>query len=439
MKKIYRNIILLLTSLFGIFALVACGNDSNKLSEEEVKANFNDEVSKGVSKQDINSYIGEAVSAAKGSVDVSALENLSLQNTKLSCVAYSSNEDTETTQTLIEAYAWQKNDIVYAGYGDSVYKVNLGELKEILNSLDETTTTTQSNVDYVSLILSTFTSSSIDVDSILSLLTFTGDDFTYSDGYFTLKKEAVVAKIATLSGKPTEVATLIYDQQIKTLEIKLGYDGYHFTAFVLNLEPKLTTGTASLSVKAEFGYENDKIVSGKLSLDYKSSTTIASGSETSSVKVELSFSSNSLVVSGEVESETVKTGKINATFRLTAKDKTLSLTATVKAPETVGTSGSFTLGAEQTAEITLKVTSTSITGSAKLANETLVTITGTVANDQITSLEATVFNVNGILDSMGVTKVVVTVTEKDVTIPSELVAKEEAATDIFTLFQNNGK
>lgn len=439
MKKIYRNIILLLTSLFGIFALVACGND-NKLSEEEVKANFNDEVSKGVTKDDINSYIGEALSAAKGSVDVSALENLSLQNTKLSCVAYSSNEGTETTQTLIEAYAWQKNDIVYAGFGDSVYKVNLGELKEILNSLDETTTTTQSNVDYVSLILSLITSSSVNVDSILSLLTFTGDDFTYSDGYFTLKKEAIVAKISTLSGTPTEAATLIYDQNIKTLDIKLGYDGYHFTGFVLNFEPKSTTGTGSIGLKAEFGYENDKIVSGKLNVEVKSSaTSIAYGTETSSLNVQLSFSSNSLEVSGEYVSESVKSGKINTTFKLVAKDKTLSLSATVKAPELVETSGSYTLGAEQTAEITLNVTSTSITGSAKYANETLATITGTVANDQITSLEATVFNVNGILDSIGATKVVVTVTEKDVTIPSELVAKEGTATDIFTLFQNNGR
>ncbi len=436
MKKIYRNIILLLTSLFGIFALVACGND-NKLSEEEVKANFNDEVSKGVTKDDINSYIGEALSAAKGSVDVSALENLSLQNTKLSCVAYGSNEGTETTQTLIEAYAWQKNDIVYAGFGDSVYKVNLGELKEILNSLDETTTTTQTNVDYVSLILSLITSSSVNVDTILSLLTFTGDDFTYSDGYFTLKKEAIVAKISTLSGTPTEAATLIYDQNIKTLDIKLGYDGYHFTGFVLNFEPKTTTGTGSIGLKAEFGYENDKIVSGKLNVEVKSTaTSIAYGTETSSLKVQLSFSSNSLEVSGEYVSESVKSGKINTTFKLVAKDKTLSLTATVKAPET---SGSYILVAEQTAEITLNVTSTSITGSAKFANETLATITGTVANDQITSLEATVFNVEGILDSISATKVVVSVTEKDVTIPSELVAKEVTATDIFSLFQNNGK
>lgn len=440
MKKIFKYLNLLFVSLLGIFALVSCGeekNDSNlpKLSDEEIQSNFNDEVSKGVTKDGINSIIGEAVKSASDSELLAKIENINLPNTKATITAYGAGESAGDSAQLLEGYAWQKDRVIYVASDQSdAYYLDLNTVKDILGSTSSTTTQGE-NVDYVGNIISSL-GLEVNVDTVLALLKVSGSDFTYSDGYFTLKEETIINKMVSY-GMQTSAAQALYKSYVNSLTVKLGYDGYNFTGLVLEYVPgtalaeSVDVSKTYVKLNVKLGYNEYDLTSVSLNVDL---AIIGTNSEVLKVNGTISLSDSALSVNGSFEFAEEHMGKYSGTVELEVTTKSLSLDANVEgyaSNRDVDDNGVVSYSYDTTKHsisVNLEVTESSISGSAKVDSVKAVEVSGTVANSCIKSLTATI---SGNLISSEVEKVEVVVTTDNVTIPSEYTSQESTARNIL--------
>lgn len=440
MKKIFKYLNLLFVSLLGIFALVSCGeekNDSNlpKLSDEEIQANFNEEVSKGISKDGINSIIGEAVNKASDSELLAMVDSINVPNTKATITAYGAGESAGDSAQLLEGYVWQKDRVIYVASDQSdAYYLDLNTVKDILDSTSSTTTQGE-NVDYVGTIISSL-GLEVDVDTILTLINVSGSDFTYSDGYFTLKEETIINKMVSY-GMQTSAAQTLYKSYVNSLTVKLGYDGYHFTGLVLEYVPgtalaeSVDVSKTYVKLNVKLGYNEHDLTSVSLNVDL---SVIGTNSEVLKVNGTISASDSALSINGKFEFAEKHTGKYSGTVKLEVTTKSVSLEANVEgyaSNRDVDDNGvvSYSYDTEKhSISVNLEVTETSILGSASFDSVKAVEVSGTVANSCIKSLTA---NVSGSLISSEVEKIEVVVTTDNVTIPAEFIAEEETARNIL--------
>ena len=182
-----------------------------KLSDDEVKNNFNNYVKTfSLSKATLNNLISKAVNSGSD-VDISSLlDKVSIPNSNATVKSYKNDNVVDS----YSAYLWQEEKVIYLGYNDNLNsestitsaKIDLAALTTFFNSLKGSIVISpDEDIDYVGLILSQLNvSKDLDIDAILALFKFTGDDFTYSDGYFTLKMEKIVSIIQQITSMDKE-------------------------------------------------------------------------------------------------------------------------------------------------------------------------------------------------------------------------------------------
>ncbi len=444
MKKIFKYLNLLFVSLLGIFALVSCGddgkNDSNlpKLSDEEIQKNFDEEISKTRTKDEINSEIGEALKGFDSSELLAQIDKINVPDTKGTITAYGTEDGTssgtEISEEIGSLYVWQNNKVIYFGTSeDDLRSLDLNELKAILGSTSSTTTEGE-NVDYVGTILS-YISTDVNFETISALLTFDGSDFTYSDGYFTLKEEAIINKI----GGET-LGQTVYKSYVNTLTIKLGYDGYHFTGFVVEFIPgaalaeKVDVSNTHVKLNVKLNYNEYDLTSVSVDADV---SVVGTNQEVVKFKGSISVSESSLGINGNFEIAEEHIGKYSGSIKLETTLNSLSLEASVEGYASVRDVDSetgvvtYSYGTDKySASVNVNITETSISASVKINDKKAVEVSGTVSNLAITSLTATIYT-DVISASSDATKIVVVVTTDNVTIPAEYVAGEANARNIL--------
>ena len=225
---------------------------STALTDDQVKANF-DTYAKSInlSKASINGVINSVVSSGS-SVDPSvALGKINIPNTKFAGVTYL--QDVEVRSQDI--YLWQNQKVIYLGttnINDYVIKFDLAQVEEMLNGLKSQIPT--EDTDYVGMLLSLVElPEDFDIDTILSQITFVGDDFTYADGWFTLKNEKIVAIVANIMGADASDTSAMLSQYLSKLEIKIGFDGVNFTGFSVEFRPAVAEGAPTDFVEKNYG------------------------------------------------------------------------------------------------------------------------------------------------------------------------------------------
>ncbi len=437
MKKLFKYLSFVFTGLLCVLALVSCGEDSKKLSDEEIQANFNDEISKGVTKNDINTLIGESISSIDKNDLLSKINSIQVPNTKATLTAYGKGEAAGETATILEGYVWQKDSKIYVDSDQSdCYYLDLNELKELIGQ--STSSTTGENVDYVGTILSAL-SINVDVDTVLALLKFNGSDFTYSDGYFTLKEDAIVNKIATYT-KDTNSASALYKSVVSSLTIKLGYDGYHFNGLVVEFLPgaalaeyvNVAKSYVKLDVKLEYAGDDVSKVSASVDL-----LVTSTDNQFISVVLKVESSETSVSIEATVSLEMTEFGKYSASLKLEATTKGLVVDASISGYAATSTSdetGKVTYSYSTTklsASLNLTITETTISGSATYNGVKALELNGTISNSCIKSLTATLDG--SVVPSMAdeLEKIVLEVTTDSVSIPADVVADVETARNIL--------
>ncbi len=443
MKKIFKYLNLLFVSLLGVFALVSCGddgkNDSNlpKLSDEEVQKNFDEEISKTRTKDEINSEIGEALKGFDSSELLAQIDKINVPNTKGTITAYGTEDGTssgtEISEEIGSVYVWQNEKVIYFGESeDDLRSLDLNELKTIIGSTSSTTE--GENVDYVGTILS-YISSDVDFDAISALLTFEGSDFTYSDGYFTLKEEAIINKI----GGET-LGQTVYKSYVNSLTIKLGYDGYHFTGLVVEYVPgaalaeNVDVSKTYVKLNVKLSYNEYDLTSVSVDADV---SVVGTNEEVVKFKGSISLSASSLSINGNFEIAEKHIGKYSGSIELEATLNSLSLDASVEGYASVRDVDSetgvvtYSYGTDKySASVNVNINETSISCLVKLNDKKAIEVSGTVSDLAIKSLTATIYT-EVINASSDATKIVVVVTTDNVEIPAEYIAGQANARNIL--------
>lgn len=444
MKKIFKYLNLLFVSLLGVFALVSCGddgkNDSNlpKLSDEEIQNNFDEEISKTRTKDEINSEIGEALKGFDSSELLAQIDKINVPNTKGTITAYGTEDGTssgtEISEEIGSVYVWQDEKVIYFGESeDDLRSLDLNELKTIIGSTSSTTTEGE-NVDYVGTILS-YISSDVDFDAISALLTFEGSDFTYSDGYFTLKEEAIINKI----GGET-LGQTVYKSYVNSLTIKLGYDGYHFTGLVVEYVPgaalaeSVDVSKTYVKLNVKLSYNEYDLTSVSVDADV---SVVGTNEEVVKFKGSISLSASSLSINGNFEIAEKHIGKYSGSINLEATLKSLVVEATVEGYASVRDVDSetgvvtYSYGTDKySASVNVNINETSISCLVKLNDKKAIEVSGTVSDLAIKSLTATIYT-EVINASSDATKIVVVVTTDNVEIPAEYIAGQANARNIL--------
>ena len=231
-------------SLLLCFTTVSCSKDENKrkeLSEEQIKENFNNEVTKvSLSKESLNSTIQSAVDSSSKGVDVdSMLDSFHLSNTKASITKTIGEEESS-----YDAYAWQKEEKIYLGSvieeESTVYLLDLGTIKETISNAGsvELPDVGENTIDYVDLILSSL-DVNIDLDQYLSKIKFSLSDFEfdYKNKTFTFTKEKLVDKVSEVLGITDATTKNMISTYLGEFSFQIGYDGYNFNEYKLFLKP----------------------------------------------------------------------------------------------------------------------------------------------------------------------------------------------------------
>lgn len=414
-----------------------------QLTDEQVKANF-DTYAKSVrlSKASINGVINSVVNSGSTVDPSDILDKISIPNAKATATMYLSNEAVDSQ----DLYAWQKDKVIYFAYaGDTekaAAKLDLAKLEALVGSVVSTTPTT--DTDYVGMILSQMKlPADFDVDGLLSKITFTGDDFTYKDGWFTLKNEKIVSLVTALSGEETDEVTAMLATVYSKLEIKLGFDGVHFTGFSVEFDsPENPNFDAISHIKTSLviNYEYNFAVGGEFKYDFK--TTNKAGTVEISV-ISLDVKANGLGVSVNARVKTEQEMmKIDAT--LTAKVDQNG--ATLKASGTVAMGGKVsddgenqTIVYDDPVPFNLDVTlnKSKLTASAKVSGFEIVNVDVTLNNFMFVSgkitIDVSMFTAQDGSSKADFDKIVIEGTTKDVTIPADVVALEADAADVIDM------
>ncbi len=425
MKNIYKFITLILSVFLFSFVITSC-NDSedkkNQLPEEEVIANFDTEIKEvSVSRDSINEFVDEIIEDTTKDDVLENLKSLSVPNTKVTL---------STDSFSMNSYIWQDGDVLYAQILPSnTYKLDLSRFEEIFD--DESSS---EDLDYVSLI-EKFLPADFDLDGALAKIKFSGEDFTYDSttGYFTLKTESLYTIVGNATGYPSSSLKEVIEKNVSTLDIKIGYDGYNFTGYYVEVRPQKNLGydvtntyvTSSLNLT----YNGDDITAGSLKLNYMlTPSEVSNIHEVEGYNVSVDFTESKISGSVNAKVGNVQSGRIEgtATFELTANSASLTFNGTAKDSK-VSFDDNFNItyayGSEYSLSVSANITDTEIKADVSVDNTKVFEMSGTVKNNQIVSANGTI-----IINDTPVTFVLTT---EDVIITDQMKASEASATDIL--------
>ncbi len=407
MKKIFKFITFVISVFVGLFTITSCNDKEDKrepLSEEQIIANFDKEVqSITFSKDSINGFINETVAEVLKENVFENIDSLNIPNTKLTVDL---NGDTS------EGYAWQNGKVVYCYYGEETYKLDLSAAKELVPSSNDSDDKT-STVDYVGLFTSNFLPEGFDIDSYLANIKFTGEEFTYDSttGYFTLHEDALYSLIAKTFNNPFFTALTIkeyVDKYISSFDLKIGYDGYDFTGYSINVVPNALDYDLTktyISSSLSLTYDDEDISSGSFKFNVLSTPKeVSDKNEIQDIRVSIDFSENQ--VSGTISTKigNVIIGRFEGTtsFEMNSTSITCNLNGIVK--------------------VGIQDSSSTNEYEYKYGTPISVSMNGTVS---INGVEANV------VATSGEYKCTCTLTSTDVTIPALVKATESNAVDII--------
>ena len=392
MKNFYKFITLILSVFLFSFVITSC-NDSedkkNQLPEEEVIANFDTDIKDvSVSKDSINGFVDEIIEDTTKDDVLENLKSLSVPNTK---VTLSSNGYS------FDNYLWQDDDVIYARTMTlQTYKLDLSTVYEVLDNVSST-----DDLDYVSLIES-YLPADFDLDKALAKIKFSGEDFTYDSttGYFTLKTESLYTIVGNVTGYPSSSLKEVIEKNVSTLDIKIGYDGYNFTGYYVEVRPQKDLGydvtntyvTSSLNLT----YNGDDITGGSLKVNFKYTPSVVSATtEETEMNVSVDFTESKISGSVNAKVGNVQSGRIEgtATFELTANSASLTFNGTAKDSK-VSFDDNFNItyayGSEYSLSVSANITDTEIKADVSVDNTKVFEILGTINNNQIVSANGTI-------------------------------------------------
>ena len=418
MKNIYKFITLILSVFLFSFVITSCNDSEDKkkqLPEEEVIANFDTDIKDvSVSKDSINEFVDEIIEDTTKDDVLENLKSLSVPNTKVTL---------STDSFSMNSYIWQDGDVLYAQILPSnTYKLDLSRFEEIFD--DESSS---EDLDYVSLI-EKFLPADFDLDGALAKIKFSGEDFTYDSttGYFTLKTESLYTIVGNATGYPSSSLKEVIEKNVSTLDIKIGYDGYNFTGYYVEVRPQKNLGydvtntyvTSSLNLT----YNGDDITAGSLKLNYMlTPSEVSNIHEVEGYNVSVDFTESKISGSVNAKVGNVQSGRVEgtATFEVTENSVSLTLNGTTKSSNDT-TSGS---ASASSISVSANITDTEIKADVSVDNTKVFEMSGTVKNNQIVSANGTI-----IINDTPVTFVLTT---EDVIITDQMKASEASATDIL--------
>ena len=458
-------------ALFLSVTTVSCTGEETKrkeLGEEQIKENFNNEVSKvSLSKDSLNGAIHSVVASSKDADISSVLDSINLSNTKAS-ITTTIGENV----TSYDAYAWQKEDKIYLGglidEVPAVGYVDLGTIKESISNIgsEEVPEVGEESIDYVDLLLSSL-DVNIDLDQYLSKIKFslTDFEFDYENKTFTFTKEKLVEKVSEVLGITDPTTKNMISTYLGEFSFKIGYDGYNFNEYKLVLKPNLSVSLSSfnpnakadLSIEADLKLNHnleDEITSSSLTIDvnYSSSSSYSYGgydfsNETTSsfsfkaestidkVNMSIDSSSEAKVVSpyidetfGTFESMTSEeSSKVKMTMAQDNVKKTLNVNGSVEQSYSSKV-GEETEEYSNKTELALDTSESSIDLSIKNNDKEVVSLKANHVSEAL-SVEFTYTSYNEEDATVNeVTKVVIT--NDNVTIPSSYTDLESSAIDL---------
>lgn len=385
MKNFYKFITLILSVFLFSFVITSCndsGDKKNQLPEEEVIANFDTDIKDvSVSKDSINGFVDEIIEDTTKDDVLENLKSLSVPNTK---VTLSSNGYS------FDNYLWQDDDVIYARTMTlQTYKLDLSTVYEVLDNVSST-----DDLDYVSLI-ENYLPADFDLDKALAKIKFSGEDFTYDSttGYFTLKTESLYTIVGNVTGYPSSSLKEVIEKNVSTLDIKIGYDGYNFTGYYVEVRPQKDLGydvtntyvTSSLNLT----YNGDDITGGSLKVNFKYTPSVVSATtEETEMNVSVDFTESKISGSVNAKVGNVQSGRVEgtATFEVTENSVSLTLNGTTKSSNDT-TSGS---ASASSISVSANITDTEIKANVSVDNTKVFEILGTINNNQIVSANGTI-------------------------------------------------
>ena len=385
MKNFYKFITLILSVFLFSFVITSCNDSEDKkkqLPEEEVIANFDTDIKDvSVSKDSINEFVDEIIEDTTKDDVLENLKSLSVPNTKvtLSGNGYS-----------FDNYLWQDDDVIYARTMTlQTYKLDLSTVYEVLDNVSST-----DDLDYVSLI-ENYLPADFDLDKALAKIKFSGEDFTYDSttGYFTLKTESLYTIVGNVTGYPSSSLKEVIEKNVSTLDIKIGYDGYNFTGYYVEVRPQKDLGydvtntyvTSSLNLT----YNGDDITGGSLKVNFKYTPSVVSATtEETEMNVSVDFTESKISGSVNAKVGNVQSGRVEgtATFEVTENSVSLTLNGTTKSSNDT-TSGS---ASASSISVSANITDTEIKANVSVDNTKVFEILGTINNNQIVSANGTI-------------------------------------------------
>lgn len=467
MKKVLKFIMFILLAIVSIFTVASCSEEpsnsepsketsesssssssvgsessssSSTLTETEIKANFDAKV-EGItlSKAVINSAIDKVVDKVldENSID---LDSINLPNSKASVTLYGGE-----TPTTTDSYLWQNERVVYTTYAGQTYKVDLDEVKTILDTLS---TQASETTDYVGLLLNYVQlPEGFDLDATLANVKLTGEDFTYDSttGYFILKTDAIYRIVSQVSGKDQLVVQTAVATYVSDLVVKIGYDGVHFTGLVFEVRPSdvlcvqgFDATKSYLTLNVGLTYNGNKVATATVAFNYVFTPLATSTIEKQEVSLNATYNGTTLSGTAKVNYGMLDLRsriEMESTFTLTKTTATVTLTGSYKGvqcssnPES--TEVTYSWAPAQTFSATLNVTESSLTGSVKFDNKEVVNLEGTVANNEVTTLTVTLKHT----DETNSTFATAVLTIVDVTIPDTVKTTEADATDLIEMIK----
>lgn len=415
-----------------------------KLTDEQVKTNF-DAYAKSVrlSKASINGVINSAVNSGSTVDPSEILGKVSIPNTKATATIYLNNEAVDSQ----DLYAWQKDKVIYLAYANDTekeaVKVDLAKLEQLVGSV--TTDTPATDTDYVGMILSQLDlPADFDVDGLLSKITFTGDDFTYEDGWFTLKDEKIVSLVTAISNQPTDKVTAMLAEAYSKLVIKIGFDGVNFTGFSIEFYAPGDAAYAEknyIKTSLVIDYEYNFAVGGEFKFDLHA-TDEDGTNEIAVINLDVKANGLGVSVNAGVKLNIEATMKLEAT--LTAKVDQNGVT--LKASGNVAMGGKVSDdGENQTVtysdpipfSLDVTLNKSSLVISAKFSEVEIVKVDATLNNFAFVSgtitVDVSMFVDQGEDSDVEFDKMVIEVTTTNVTIPDDITALESDAADAIDM------
>lgn len=418
-----------------------------KLSEEEIKANFDNYVkSFNLSKASINKVLNDELNKAND-LDISALlEQISLPNSSATVTGYDNGKAIES----YSAYLWQKEKVIYLGYNQNLVadtsvssaKIDLAVVESFVESLNKYLPDAKEDVDYVGMILEQMQiPNDFDVDLILSLIKFKGSDFDYSDGYFTLKKEKLVGLLQSLGvlfGSKADAAELEAElDSFGKFDFKLGYDGKHFTGFVIEYIPNFADekdSSADVKVALTLNYNLDEVVGSVLDVVLYSKKNNV---EILDCTAKVTATKSSLAVDAKLKANFDSTVILDLALSLDTSNNglDLSVNGTVKVANTPSTDAEvYITYSEYKVDAKLALNESKLEFVLKI-NENNFADVSLVLNKYSLVSGTITLDANGIIEvEDGVPdKYVVQFTTKDVVIPESYTSSEAEAVDLIAL------